>query len=74
MADNIEKNTTALSQEMTPGMRADFSALNILVSALDILTGTLQTTLQGIQDSPAGLLFKRRQENRGPGEDGYHEK
>ncbi|WP_157823293.1 MlaD family protein [Psychromonas sp. MB-3u-54] len=74
MADNIEKNTTGLSQEMTRGIRANFSALNQLLSDLDILTSTLQTTLQGIQDSPADLLFKRRQANPGPGEEGYHEK
>lgn len=74
MADNLEKNTTGLSQEMTRGMRANFSALNQLLSDLDILTGSLQTTLQGIKDSPADLLFKRTQASPGPGEEGYHEK
>ncbi|ABM03471.1 Mammalian cell entry related domain protein [Psychromonas ingrahamii 37] len=74
MADNLEKNTTGLSQEMSRGMHANFSALNLLLSDLDILTGTLQTTLQDIKDSPADLLFKRTQANPGPGEDGYYEK
>jgi phospholipid/cholesterol/gamma-HCH transport system substrate-binding protein len=74
MADNIEKNTTGFSQEMTRGIRTSFSALNQLLSDLDILTATLQTTLQDIKNSPADLLFKRTQPNPGPGEDGYHEK
>ncbi|WP_372881154.1 MlaD family protein [Psychromonas sp.] len=74
MADNLEKNTTALSREMSSGMRESFIALNQLLSDLDILIGNLQRTLQGIKDSPADLLFKRTQARPGPGEEGYHEK
>ncbi|MFT6985670.1 MAG: phospholipid/cholesterol/gamma-HCH transport system substrate-binding protein [Psychromonas sp.] len=74
MADNLDKNTTGLSQEMSRGMRTNFSSLNQLLSDLDILTGSLQTTLQGIKNSPADLLFKRSQPIPGPGEEGYHEK
>lgn len=74
MADNIEKNTTGLSQEMTRGMRTNFNSLNQLLSDLNILTESLQTTLQDIKNSPADLLFKRTQASLGPGEEGYHEK
>lgn len=74
MAENLEKNTTGLSQEMARGMRASFSSLNQLLSDLDILTGSLQTTIESINNSPADLLFKRTQERPGPGEEGYYEK
>lgn len=74
MVDNLDKNTTGLSQEMNRGMRTNFSTLNQLLNNLDILTGSLQTTLQSIKDSPADLLFKRTQAKPGPGEEGYHEK
>ncbi|MFT6924793.1 MAG: phospholipid/cholesterol/gamma-HCH transport system substrate-binding protein [Psychromonas sp.] len=73
MADNLDNNSTGLSQEMTRGMRTNFSALNQLLGDLDILTGSLQATLQGIKDSPADLLFKRTQPTPGPGEEGYDE-
>ena len=74
MADNIEKNTTGLSQEMSKGMRESFSSLNQLLNDLGILTETLQTTIQSIKNSPGDLLFKRTQVKPGPGEEGYHEK
>jgi len=74
MADNIDKNTTGLSREMSRGMRASFSSLNQLLSELEILIGSLQNTVQDIKNSPADLLFKRRQASPGPGEEGYHEK
>ena len=74
MAENIEKNTTGLSQEMAKGMRASFSSLSQLLSDLDILIGNLQTTIESINNSPADLLFKRTQARPGPGEEGYHEK
>ncbi|HEY5715988.1 MAG TPA: MlaD family protein [Psychromonas sp.] len=74
MAANLEKNTTGLSQEMSRGMRASFSSLNQLLSELDILTGSLQTTIESLKNSPADLLFKRTQARPGPGEEGYHEK
>ena len=74
MADNFEKNTTGLSQEVTREMRESFSSLNRLLIDLDILTGSLQTTIQSIKNSPADLLFKRTQVKPGPGEEGYHEK
>lgn len=73
MADNFEKNTTGLSQEVTRGMRESFSSLNRLLIDLEILTGSLQTTIQSIKNSPADLLFKRTQVKPGPGEEGYHE-
>ncbi len=74
MAENLEKNTTGISQEMARGMRASFSSLNLLLSDLDILIGSLQTTIESINNSPADLLFKRTQARPGPGEEGYHEK
>ncbi len=74
MAENIEKNTTGLSQEMARGMRASFSSLSQLLSDLNILTGSLQTTIESINNSPADLLFKRTQARPGPGEEGYYEK
>lgn len=74
MAENLDSNTTGLSQEMSSGMRASFSSLNLLLSDLNMLIGSLQSTVQGIKNSPADLLFKRRQVTPGPGEDGYDEK
>ena len=74
MAENLEKNTTGLSQEMARGMRASFSSLSQLLSDLNILTGSLQTTIESINNSPADLLFKRTQARPGPGEEGYYEK
>ena len=73
IADSLEKNTAGLSQEMSRGMRESFSALNQLLSDLDILTGNLQATIQNIKTSPADLLFKQTQARPGPGEEGYHE-
>lgn len=74
MADTFEKNTTGLSQGATKGMRESFSSLNRLLIDLDILTGSLQTTIQSIKNSPSDLLFKRIEIKPGPGEEGYHEK
>jgi len=73
MAENLDKNTTGFSQEMTKGMRNSFSLLNQLLSDLDKLTGNLQTTIQNIEASPADLFFKRTQPRPGPGEEGAHE-
>ena len=73
MAENLDKNTTGLSQEMTKGMRNSFSLLNQLLSDLDKLTGNLQTTIQNIEASPADLFFKRTQPRPGPGEEGARE-
>lgn len=74
LADNLEKNTTGISQEMSTGMRDSFSALTQLLSDLDILTISLQSTINDIKTSPGDLLFKRTQTLPGPGEEGYHEK
>jgi len=74
LADSFEQNTADLSEEMTRGMRESFSSLNQLLSDLDILTGSLQATIQNIKSSPGDLLFKRTQPRPGPGEEGYHEK
>jgi phospholipid/cholesterol/gamma-HCH transport system substrate-binding protein len=74
LADSIDKNTTGLSEEMARGMRESFNSLNQLLSDLDMLTESLQTTIQNIQSSPADLFFKRTQPRPGPGEEGYHEK
>ncbi len=74
LANNLDKNTASLSEEMTRGMRESFNSLNQLLSDLDMLTESLQTTIQNIQASPGDLLFKRTQPRPGPGEEGYHEK
>ena len=74
LADNLEKNTTGISQEMSTGMRDSFSALTQLLSDLDVLTISLQSTINDIKTSPGDLLFKRTQTLPGPGEEGYHEK
>jgi phospholipid/cholesterol/gamma-HCH transport system substrate-binding protein len=74
LANNLDKNTASLSEEMTRGMRESFNSLNQLLSDLDMLTESLQTTIQNIQTSPGDLLFKRTQAKPGPGEEGYHEK
>ena len=74
LADNLEKNTTGISQEMSTGMRDSFSALTQLLSDLDILTISLQSTINDIKTSPGDLLFKRTQTLPGPGEEGYHDK
>lgn len=73
LADNLEKNTTDISQEMSTGMRDSFSALTQLLSDLDVLTNSLQSTINDIKTSPGDLLFKRTQTLPGPGEEGYHE-
>ena len=74
LADNLEKNTTGISQEMSTGMRDSVSALTQLLSDLDVLTISLQSTINDIKTSPGDLLFKRTQTLPGPGEEGYHEK
>lgn len=73
MADSIERSTAGLSKEMTRGMRESFNSLNQLLSDLDRLTGSLQTTIQNIEANPSDILFKRTQPQPGPGEKGYHE-
>lgn len=74
LADSLDKNTAGLSEEMTRGMRESFNSLNQLLNDLDMLTESLQITIQNIQSSPGDLLFKRTQPRPGPGEEGYHEK
>ena len=73
MADNLEQNTADISQEMSTGMRDSFSSLTQLLSDLDVLTISLQSTINDIKTSPGDLLFKRTQTLPGPGEEGYHE-
>ena len=74
MADSLEKNTAGISQEMSTGMRQSFSSLERLLNDLDVLTISLQSTINDIKTSPGDLLFKRTQTLPGPGEEGYHEK
>lgn len=74
MADSLEKNTAGISQEMSTGMRESFSSLERLLNDLDVLTISLQSTINDIKTSPGDLLFKRTQTLQGPGEEGYHEK
>ena len=73
MADNLDKNTADISQEMSTGMRNSFSSLKQLLSDLDVLTISLQSTINDIKKSPGDLLFKRTQALPGPGEEGYRE-
>ena len=73
MADNLEKNTADISQEMSTGMHESFSSLERLLSDLDVLTISLQSTINDIKTSPGDLLFKRTQTLPGPGEEGYRE-
>lgn len=73
MSESIEKNSSTLGQEASTGMRNSFQSLNQLLNDLDVLTATLQATIDEIRASPADVLFKRTQPLPGPGEEGYRE-
>ena len=74
MSESIDRNSSTLGEEASTGMRDSFQSLNQLLNDLDVLTATLQTTIDEIRSSPADVLFKRTQPLPGPGEEGYREK
>jgi phospholipid/cholesterol/gamma-HCH transport system substrate-binding protein len=71
MADSLEKNSTAISRNMSQDIQQSMESFNQLLSELDILARYLQRTTQSFEASPSDLLFKRSQPKPGPGEEGY---
>ncbi len=73
MADNLDKNTTGLSQTVSTDLRQSLQSFNQLLLDLSILAGNMQKMTQTFENSPSDLIFKRSQLKPGPGEEGYHD-
>ena len=73
MADNLDKNTTGLSQSVSADLRQSLQSFNQLLLQLSTLTGEMQKMTQTFENSPSDLIFKRTQLKPGPGEEGYHD-
>jgi phospholipid/cholesterol/gamma-HCH transport system substrate-binding protein len=73
MADNLDKNTTGLSQTMSTDLRQSLQSFNQLLLDLSVLAGNMQKMTQTFENSPSDLIFKRSQLKPGPGEEGYHD-
>ncbi len=72
MADSLERNSSDVGQTMSQEIHQSLELFNHLLFELDILTGILQRTTQGIEESPSNLIFKQTLPKPGPGEAGYN--